>query len=146
MIITVDTNIIISALINSSGTEFSILKHEFKHIDFISSRLLIEEFSKKIHKISSLTHSSPADLLFQYNSLTEKLFLIDDKEIDSFSIKRTKKLMEGLDEKDFLFLAVSICFDALLWTGDLKLRHGLKRKGYKNIVTTKELKDIIRGL
>ena len=108
MIITVDTNIIISALVNSSGTEFSILKHEFKQIDFISSRLLIEEFSKKIHKISSLTHSSPADLLFQFNSLTDKLFLIDDKDIDSLSIKRTEKLIEGLDARDFLFL-VWVC-------------------------------------
>jgi hypothetical protein len=41
---------------------------------------------------------------------------------------------------------VTIDYDALLWTGDVKLIRGLRRKGFNNTVTTKELKEIIKGL
>ena len=40
MIITVDTNILISAIINSKGKEFAILKKSYRQIDFVSSVFL----------------------------------------------------------------------------------------------------------
>jgi hypothetical protein len=46
----------LSAAINSSGNEVSILQNHYKSVDFISATLLIEEFSKKIIiKIALLT-------------------------------------------------------------------------------------------
>lgn len=146
MIITVDTNIIITALINSAGQEFSILKKEQEKIDFVSCKTLVKEFYRNMQKISALTTSPLSDLLFQFHSLSGKFFWVDKDDIDENSLQKADKLIEGLDSKDYLFLAISICFDSLLWTGDNKLRKGLRRRGFKNIVTTGELKVILKGI
>jgi len=41
-----------------------------------------------------------------------------------------------------MFLALSIHLKAKLWTGDLELINGLKKKGFTDTITTKELFDI----
>jgi predicted nucleic acid-binding protein len=38
--------------------------------------------------------------------------------------------MKVVDIKDFPFVALTIELDALLWTGDNKLKNGLKAKGF----------------
>jgi hypothetical protein len=40
----------------------------------------------------------------------------------------------------------ALALNSLGWTGDRKLPNGVKRKGFTNIISTKELKDIIKGL
>lgn len=53
-----------------------------------------------------------------------------------------KDLVKDIDKKDMLFVALSIQMDLKLWTGDKKLIQGLRAKGYKNVIETKELLDI----
>lgn len=73
MIVTVDANIVISALINSAGQEFHILTSGNQEIEFISSSFIIEELVKKAHKIAELTHNSVLDIKRQLQ-LLRKLF------------------------------------------------------------------------
>ncbi len=146
MIITVDTNILISALINSKGKEFAILKRSYRQIDFVSSVFLLKEFSQKINKVAALTNSSPADVSYQFKALTEQFLWVKEIELDSASLHEAEKLIQNIDPKDFLFVAVAVYFDSLLWSGDMKLYKGLRRRGFKNIVTTKELSEIIKGI
>ena len=146
MIVTVDTNIVISALINSSGNEFSILFSDDKKVDFVSSYFLIDELYKKVEKIAVFAKSSVKQIKKQLTLITDSFLLIDEKEIDQHSLKEAGHLIRGLDYNDYLPLAVTIFYDALLWIGDLKLYRGLRKKGYFNIVTTKELRKIIKGI
>jgi predicted nucleic acid-binding protein len=146
MIITVDSNIVISSLINSKGKEFSILKRKYKQIDFVTSIFLTEEVTKKTERIAYLTTSPATEVQFQFESLTSEFIFVNDRELVRQTIVQTEKIMKGLDPKDFLFVAVTIYFDSLLWTGDLRLAYGLKRNGINNIITTKELTQIIKGL
>jgi len=146
MIVIVDSNIIISAVINSSGNEYSILQQRHKKVDFISSSLLVEEFAKRIKDIASLTANSVSDVRKVFESITDSFLLIDIADLDQDSLTRTDLLIKNLDINDYQFLAITICFDALFWTGDLKLYRGLRRKGFNNVVITKELREIIKGL
>jgi predicted nucleic acid-binding protein len=146
MIVTVDANIVISALINSAGQEFNILATGNQKIEFISPSFIIEELVKKAEKIADLTQNSVSDIKKQLQLLTETFLLVNEKDISDQAIARAKNLIRGLDINDYLYLAVTIYFDSLLWTGDLKLSRGLKRKGYRNIITTRDLKEIIKGL
>ena len=129
MIVTVDANIVISALINSAGQEFNILTSGNQEIEFISSSFIIEELVKKVHKIAELTHNSVLGIKRQLQLLTETFLLVNEKDISNQALERAKNLIHGLDVNDYLYLAVTIYFDSLLWTGDLKLSRGLKRKG-----------------
>lgn len=54
--------------------------------------------------------------------------------------------MIHLDINDFTFVATTIYVDGLLWTGDLKLKRGLNLNGFVNVITTSELKRILKGL
>jgi predicted nucleic acid-binding protein len=146
MILTVDANIVISAVINSSSQEFHILSSGYRSIDFISSAFIIEELSKKAGKIAAFTQNSVSDIKKQLQLLTASFLLVHEKEISEQSLKKAESLIRGLDFKDYLYVAVTIDYDALLWTGDVKLIRGLRRKGFNNTVTTKELKEIIKGL
>ena len=146
MIITVDTNILISALINSKGKEFAILKKSYRQIDFVSSVFLLKEFSQKSNKVAALTNSSPADVRYQFRALSEQFLWVKENELDNVSLQEAERLIQHIDPKDFWYVAVAVYFDSLLWSGDMKLYKGLRRKGFKNIVTTKELSEIIKGI
>lgn len=50
-------------------------------------------------------------------------------------------LVKEIDMNDAVFIALTIYTSGKLWTLDKKLITGLEKKGYKDIVTTKEVKN-----
>ena len=48
-------------------------------------------------------------------------------------------LVRDIDEKDAPYIAFTKYFRAKLWTGDKTLLRGLKKKGFRNILTTDDL-------
>ena len=146
MKVVVDSNIIISGLININGNEFTILANRLDVLNFFSSKLIIDETAKKFKQISSLTKNSESDIQTQFYNIINVFQLVDENKISNETLRKANLLIEDLDRSDYLFLAVAIHCYALLWTGDLKLFRGLRRKGFNSIVTTKELKEIIKGL
>ena len=146
MKVVVDSNIMISALINTNGNEFAILANRNNRLKFFSSKLIIEETAKKFKQISSLTRNSEIEIQTQFYNMIDTFRLIEEKKINDETLLKASALISGLDRNDYLFLAVTIYCNSLLWTGDLKLFRGLRRKGFNSIITTKELKEIIKGL
>ncbi len=55
-------------------------------------------------------------------------------------------LTKRVDEKDTLYVALTIALEAVLWTGDMKLYRSLRRNNFMSIVNTKELLQIIKGI
>ena len=78
--------------------------------------------------------------------LLSNFIWVKENDLDNFSLREAERLVQHIDPKDFTFVEVAVYFDSLLWSGDLKLYKGLRRKGFKNIVTTKELSEIIKGI
>jgi predicted nucleic acid-binding protein len=72
--------------------------------------------------------------------------LLSYKELNKEIIIKANELTEDIDKKDTIFVAFSLALDSLLWTSDLKLHKALRRKSFRNIITTKELKQIIKGI
>lgn len=72
------------------------------------------------------------------------IFSLADIPTDIF--QQAAELTRNIDINDKAFVSFSIAFDALIWTGDLKLIKGLKRSGFRKIISTKEFKDILKGL
>jgi predicted nucleic acid-binding protein len=56
------------------------------------------------------------------------------------------QIVEKIDPKDAIYIAISLALDALIWTGDLKLYKALRKKRFKNIITTTDLKRILKGI
>ncbi len=78
--------------------------------------------------------------------LLKTITVLSINEISNTDFLTAEELTKQIDIKDATFVAFSISFNSLLWTGDLKLYKALRRKSFNNIITTKELKLIIKGL
>jgi predicted nucleic acid-binding protein len=146
MIIIVDTNIIISACLNKQSDLFNLLKPDKHKIDFVLPEYALEEINN--HKVR-ICYKAKVDLnLFNENLLDLIRFmnLLSYTELNKEIILKANELTKDIDKKDTIFVAFSLALDSLFWTSDLKLFRGLKRKAFNNIITTKELKQIIKGL
>jgi len=51
----------------------------------------------------------------------------------------SEQITNELDIDDTDFVALAKYLKGKLWTGDLELRDGLKNKGFKNVLTTREI-------
>jgi predicted nucleic acid-binding protein len=146
MTVIIDTNILISACLNEQSEIFKILNTLSQTIDFVIPDYAIEEIEK--HK-SSICNSTGRDKII-FNKLLklccDKGIIIAAAEISTGNFKLAEDLTSKIDINDKAFVAFSIALNAPIWTGDLKLSRGLKRAGFKNIISTRELKDIIKGL
>jgi predicted nucleic acid-binding protein len=63
--------------------------------------------------------------------------------ISEESQRKAVVLCRDIDPKDSPYLALSIELFIPLWSNDKKLMQGLIRKGYKRIITTEEIFELI---
>ncbi len=145
MKLVVDTNIVFSALLNSSGNIAKILLSTNESVEFYSCDFLKDELNshhKKIQKYTKLSMSQVNELI---DLVCSNIIFIDERLLPTSSIKSGYDLVCDVDEKDLPFVAMSIHFKAFLWTGDKHLYNGLVKKNYKRVInTTSLLKKIYR--
>ena len=146
MTIIVDTNIIISASLNARSELFQILTTTYTGLDFATPDFALKEIVK--HQAEICKKLKKSLLLFQNNLsvLLHHLIILSDEDLSEINIEEAEKLTVSIDIDDTIFVAFAMALDSLLWTGDLKLRKALRRKEFTNVILTKELKQILKGL
>lgn len=72
--------------------------------------------------------------------------ILPEKELSNNTVNQAMELAVKVDIKDTLFVAVVIHTGGILWTGDLKLLRALRKQHFNQVITTKELEQIISGL
>jgi len=140
--IIVDTNIVFSALLNSNSHIGRLLLDSRNRFQFYSCKYLQKEIYRHIDKIryySGLNNDNLSELI----SLVEsRIFFIEEELLPVAVITEAKEWVADVDFDDFAFVAVANHLDAWLWTGDKKLTIGLRKKGYRRIVSTTDLWDM----
>jgi len=139
MKIVVDTNIVISALINPSGKESDIFFNPVHNFKFYSCYFLFVEIFKHKDKIIKCSKISEEEILELIYKLSKKIRFINEEQLSDEILTKSVILTKDIDYKDVPFLALSIYLDCYLWTGDKILLEGLNNKGFKNIINTKLL-------
>ena len=105
---------------------------------------MLDEIDKHFDKIlinSILTERKELKALISYYK--EKITFIPIDEIPQKDRLNAYKLVNDIDIDDLPFVALSIHKKCLLWTSDIKLINGLKKKGFTKVITTSELKKFI---
>lgn len=128
--VVIDTNLVFSSLIPKASKIRDILFES--NITFYSPNILIVEIFKhkiKLLKCSKLTESE-FDIYF--NGIIERINFIPTDFIGTASRQKAYDLCIDVDIKDTPFVALAIELSIPLWTGDKKLKDGLKRKGFDN--------------
>jgi predicted nucleic acid-binding protein len=145
MIVVVDANIILSGIINPFGPIPEIILQNTK-IDFIVPGYALEEIALHKQRICNETNTSEPVFDQLLEQLLAQVLVFSDDSLNTTHIENARKLTLTVDLKDALYIAFCFALDAVLWTGDLKLYKGLRRKGFQSIVTTSELKETIKGI
>jgi len=128
MRIVVDTNIVFSAILNSSKKIGSLLLNSKTHFQFYSCDFLSVELLKHRNKLLRLTNLTEIQLLELENLVTKNIRFINESLLPKNDIVVAEKLLKDIDLKDVPFIALASHLKAKLWTGDLKLAGGLQKK------------------
>ena len=135
----IDTNILMSILISGKASYKPLLKY----YNFFVPEFALVEIEKYQDVIFKKTRQQKEEVInFSYFLFSEITILpnyIFDKEILQEAINLTK----NVDIKDVAFVALSMQLNIPLITRDEKLKKGMNKKKYKNILLFKDfLQDI----
>ncbi|WP_413167071.1 PIN domain-containing protein [Capilliphycus salinus ALCB114379] len=128
--IIIDTNILFSSLlsINSPFTEL-IFKSEYNL--FVCELVLVELFKRK-EKIIRLSQLTENDIIQVYHILLRRINLYKEDLITIENRSLAYEFCRDVDESDTPHVALTLQLQGLLWTGDKKLKAGLKQKGFED--------------
>lgn len=62
----------------------------------------------------------------------QQISFVNEEFISLGNMIHAYKLCSGIDEKDTVFVALSLELEAELWTQDKELKNGLQTKGFDN--------------
>jgi predicted nucleic acid-binding protein len=144
--IIVDTNIVFSAILNSSSRIGKILINSKEHFQFYTCDFLrIELFSHR-NKMQSFTGLTEGETKEMELLVTENIKFISEKLIPTKIISSAEILLKNIDLGDVPFVALTKHLKGKLWTGDKKLIAGLEAKKFSDFITTNELSKLLDEL
>lgn len=146
MKIIVDTNIVFSAILNSTSKIGTILLHSKGHFQFYTCEYLHTEIQKHRNKLLKLTSLSETELTELENLVTSNITFINEGLLPHSLLLKTETLLKNMDPNDTPFVALTKHLGGLLWTGDMQLYNGLKSKRFKAIITTPQLSFLLDDL
>lgn len=145
MKIVVDTNIIFSALLNSTGTIGDLIFNSDRDFEFYSCSYMKHEIDKHWGKLKSISKLSENQLLAARFELFKKINFINEELIPEKLWLSAEHLVKNIDIDDLDFIALTNFIKGYLWTDDKPLYNGLKDKDFKKVLNTKELEGLRKG-
>lgn len=128
MKVIVDTNIIFSALLKKNSFFGELLLRD--SIDYMIPKFAYIELFKYKEKIAKLSRFNEDELLEVLYRLLKNINIFDEEMITTRTLREAYELVKDVDEKDMIFVALTIEVDGHLWTADEKLKNGLSKKGF----------------
>lgn len=127
--VVVDTNILFSALLVAQSTWAEVILNDAEHTFVICEAVVVELFEHKerIVQISKLPIES---VIAAYHDLLRTVTLYKENWIAPENWRRAYALCTDVDEDDTPHVALALELNALLWTGDRRLKAGLQAKGF----------------
>jgi putative PIN family toxin of toxin-antitoxin system len=127
-LIVVDTNILFAALQNKSNKIRAILTNP--NLIFYAPNFLVVEVFKHKERILKKASSTEEEILELLMLLIQQIKFVPEAHIPTETIIHAFRLCKGEDDKDTLFVALALEYEALLWTRDEKLKQHLKTQGF----------------
>lgn len=139
MKIIVDANIVFSAILNTDSKIADLLLNSKEIFDFIAPDYLLTELEGYHQKIADIIRLPIEIVRILESKVTKPISFFSAFHIPESNWKEAEKLVSIIDSKDTPYVAFSMFFDCLIWSGDKVLRYGLIAKGFSQVITTNEL-------
>ena len=143
MKLVIDTNLLFSSVIKPDGQIAEIImnpKFELQIIGCYFSYIELFKHKTKMLNVSKLNETELLEVMYQ---IMKRIDFINERTIPAEIFKKAYHLTKSIDDKDTIFIAMAEFLNCKVWSGDVALRNGLRKKGYDNIINTKELLEII---
>ena len=128
--VVVDTNLIFSALIPKASQIRDILLE--KNMSFYAPNYLIAEIYKHKTRIITSSKLTESEFYLYFNGVIERINFVPVDFIGVESRQKAYDLCKNVDLADSPFIALAIDLGIPLWTGDKKLKEGLRKQGFIN--------------
>lgn len=143
MRVLIDTNLLFSAIMKPDGKIAEIILNSNFDLKIYGCYFSYIELFRHKEKIINLSKLEETELLEVMYQIIKKIEFVNEEQISEVEFKRAYNLSFDIDEKDTVFIAMANYFKIPVWSGDLKLIDGLRKKGYKNILNTNELLAVL---
>lgn len=131
--VVIDTNLIFSALIPKAS---KIREEIFEgNMTFFAPNFLISEIYKHKEKLIKNSKLDESEFYLYLNGVIEKIKFVPIDFISLDSRQKAYNLCKDIDIKDTPFIALTIDLNLPIWTGDKKLKDGLRSKGFSDFYT-----------
>lgn len=137
--IVVDTNIVFSVILNTNSYIANVILRPSTNFAFYSTSQLRTEIEIHRNKIKRLSGYSEAELTRIIELVYQQIKFIDVALIPKENFQNAEKLTSDIDIDDTEFVALTDFIKGKFWSGDKKLISGLAKKGWRSIITLKEL-------
>ncbi len=139
----IDANLIFSSILNiDSGIARFIQNVEYHKVKLYAPELLKVEIAHHHDDILKATGLSSREINYVKDKIYGYIQFIDDQIIPFEEYVKAMRIVRDIDPDDVTFIALSNYLSETLWTGDAKLYHGLKAKGYTKVVNYQDIKKI----
>jgi predicted nucleic acid-binding protein len=128
MKVVLDSNIVFSSLIKPDGKISEIILNPFFQFEKFSCYFLYIEIFKHKDRIVKMSTLDEPELLEIFYQIIRRIEFVNEERIPKDVFRDALELTKEIDSKDTTFVALSMYFDAYLWTGDKVLQNGLKKK------------------
>ena len=139
MKIIVDSNIVFSAMLNTESVISDIILNSQHQFEFYTCEYLREEIGEHKGKIIERSHYDDQTYRAVEFLIFSKLNFFSEAIIPFEFWQKAADYVRDVDMNDIAFVALSLFLDIKIWTGDKRLRDGLMKKGFTNLVSTQEL-------
>lgn len=140
MKLVVDANIVFSALLSVRSEASRLIAATWPPMELHAPEALKVEIALHREKLLRLSKLSKADMAIVEDRVFERITIVPHESIEAHHWERAFDLVKGIDERDDQYVALALHLGQPLWTGDKKLVNGLRRKGFKLLVTSDELR------
>ncbi len=121
MIIILDSNILISACLDSKSELYKLIVTDNLHIEFITPYFALEEIKIHSNRICLKARKNIFDFEKNLNEILDHILLLPDEEVSNENLIKAENLTKNIDIKDTIFIAFSLALNSLFWSGDIKL-------------------------
>ena len=126
--IIIDTNILFSALLRGQSIfAQTILGSE--HSFYVCESVIVELFKHK-EKLVRLSHLTEEEVIRVFYTILRRVTISKEELIEQSVRQEAYELCSDIDEADSPHVALTLQLGGLLWTGDNKLKNGLRKKGF----------------
>jgi predicted nucleic acid-binding protein len=136
----VDANIVFSALLTTRGEVSKLLASGWPPLELFAPEALSVEIALHREKLMRLSKLSVAEMAIIETGVFDRITVVPHESIGPEHWERAYDLVKAVDERDDHYVALALHLNCPLWTGDKKLVNGLRRKNFKLLVTTEELR------